>query len=147
MPIPIEDFLTVSEEQDVIEAIRIAEENTSGEIRVHIENSANGDLNHRALEVFATLKMHNTRLRNGVLIYVAVKDRAFAIYGDQGINNVVPDDFWDSTKSIIESDFKNGAFSKGLVAGIKNAGQQLKAHFPVDDENPDELSNEISSII
>lgn len=144
---PIEDFLTASEEQDVIEAIRIAEEHTSGEIRVHIENTANGDLNRRALDVFAALKMHNTRLRNGVLIYVAVKDRAFVIYGDQGINNVVPNDFWDSTKVIIESHFKEGAFSQGLVAGIESAGQQLKAHFPAEDENPDELSNKISSNI
>ena len=83
----IEAFLTASEERDIVEAIRLAELNTSGEIKVHIEKTANGDATNRALEVFHTLKMDNTKLQNAVLIYVAIEDKNFVIYGDIGINN------------------------------------------------------------
>jgi uncharacterized membrane protein len=126
----IEDFLSASEEQDIVEAIRIAELNTSGEIRVHIEKTSDGDATERALEVFYALKMENTKEQNGVLIYVAVEDRNFVIYGDKGINDVVTDDFWDSTKDVIQSHFKNGHFKQGLIDRILMSGEQLKTHFP-----------------
>lgn len=140
----VEDFLTKEEEQEIIEAIRIAEKNTSGEIRVHIEASSEKKHYERALEVFHLLKMYNTKDENGVLIYVAVKDHKFVIYGDKGINNVVDNDFWNSTKDTMQNHFKSGNFKQGLVEGILKAGEELKAHFPwqIDDEN--ELSNEIS---
>lgn len=143
MPL-VEEFLTKDEEQEIIEAIRIAEKNTSGEIRVHIEATTDKDHFKRALEVFHLLKMFNTKDENGVLIYVAVEDHKFVIYGDKGINNVVDKDFWDSTKNIMQNHFKNTDFKQGLVDGILKAGEELKAHFPwsIDDEN--ELSNEIS---
>ncbi|AXT19136.1 TPM domain-containing protein [Flavobacteriaceae bacterium AU392] len=144
MPTTVEDFLTASEEQEVIEAIRLAEKNTSGEIRVHIEKTSNNTLNKRALEVFSILKMHNTKLRNGVLIYVAVEEKAFVIYGDKGINDVVSSDFWNTTKKSIEDHFKNKNFKQGLVTGIETAGIQLKKYFPVTGINEDELPNEIS---
>ncbi|WGD33667.1 TPM domain-containing protein [Olleya sp. YS] len=144
IPEDVESFLTAIEEQEIVEAIRVAEDHTSGEIRIHIENTCNANVEARALEVFSVLKMHNTRDRNGVLIYVAVNDHKFGIYGDEGINKVVPKNFWDDTKSIIEAHFKNGAFKQGLVDGVLHAGQQLKAHFPVDDFNTNELSNTIS---
>ena len=140
----VEDFLTASEEQEVIEAIRIAELNTSGEIRVHIEKTSNGDATNRALEVFHTLKMDNTKLQNAVLIYVAVKDKTFVIYGDKGINDVVSSDFWDSTKDIIQMHFKAGNFKKGLVEGILKSGEQLKKYFPYSELDTNELYNEIS---
>lgn len=140
----VEAFLTKEEEQEIIAAIRVAEKNTSGEIRVHIEATTDKDHYKRALEVFHLLKMNNTKDENAVLIYVAVKDKKFVIYGDKGINKVVPTDFWNSTKDIIQNHFKNGQFKQGIVDGILKAGQELKAHFPwqIDDEN--ELSNEIS---
>ncbi|TWO34473.1 TPM domain-containing protein [Seonamhaeicola sediminis] len=140
----IEDFLTSEEEQDIVEAIRKAELNTSGEIRVHIEKTSNGDATNRALEVFYMLKMENTKAQNGVLIYVAVEDRNFVIYGDKGINDVVAKDFWDSTKNIIQSHFKLGKFKQGLVEGILMSGEQLKKHFPYTDFDTNELSNDIS---
>ncbi|WNH09166.1 TPM domain-containing protein [Thalassobellus suaedae] len=140
----IEDFLTQSEEQEVIEAIRIAELNTSGEIRVHLEKTSNGDATNRALELFYTLKMDNTKLQNGVLIYVAIEEKTFVIYGDKGINDVVSNDFWDSTKDVMQSYFKQGNFKQGLVEGIIKSGEQLKNHFPWQDGDIDELSNEIS---
>ena len=140
----IEDFLTLGEEQEIVEAIRQAELNTSGEIRVHLEKTAKGDATNRALEVFHLLKMDNTKLQNGVLIYVAVEDKTFVIYGDEGINNVVPKDFWDSTKDVIQAHFKKGRFKEGLIEGILKSGEQLKAHFPYLDSDTNELSNEIS---
>jgi uncharacterized membrane protein len=140
----VEDFLTHQEEQEIIEAIRIAEKNTSGEIRVHIENHNNGNSESRALEVFHYLKMDNTKLQNAVLIYVAVKDKCFAIYGDKGINDVVSNDFWDATKNTIAHQFKLGNFKQGLIDGILNAGKQLKTHFPWHHYDEDELPNEIS---
>ncbi|WP_034041253.1 TPM domain-containing protein [Wocania ichthyoenteri] len=140
----IEAFLTASEERDIVEAIRLAELNTSGEIKVHIEKTANGDATNRALEVFHTLKMDNTKLQNAVLIYVAIKDKNFVIYGDIGINNVVPNSFWDSTKDIIQSYFKSGNFKQGLVEGIQKSGEQLKTYFPYSNLDTNELSNDIS---
>ena len=125
----LEDFLSDKEEQEIIEAIREAEQYTSGEIRVHLERNSKGDIFDRALEVFHLLKMDNTKLQNGVLIYVAIDDRNFVIYGDKGINDSVPTDFWDSTKDIMVSYFKKGNYTKGLVEGVLMAGKQLEKHF------------------
>ena len=140
----VEDFLTQSEEKEVIEAIRIAELNTSGEIRVHIEKTSKGDATNRALEVFNVLKMDNTKLQNAVLIYVAVEEKTFVIYGDKGINDVVSKNFWDSTKDIMQSHFKTGDFKQGLVDGIIKSGEQLKKYFPYNATDANELTNEIS---
>lgn len=140
----VEAFLKASEEQDIVEAIRLAELNTSGEIRVHIEKTSKGKAESRALEVFHTLKMDNTKLQNAVLIYVAIEDKTFVIYGDKGINNVVADDFWESTKDVIQSHFKSGNFKQGLVDGILKSGEQLKQYFPYTDSDENELTNEIS---
>ncbi|MFZ4671388.1 MAG: TPM domain-containing protein [Flavobacterium sp.] len=140
----IEDFLTKEEEQEIVTAIGIAEKNTSGEIRVHIENQTSMVPLERAVEVFHHLQMEQTQERNGVIIYVAVKSKQFAIYGDKGINEKVPTNFWDSTKDTIISHFKNGNFKQGLIDGILKAGEQLKTHFPYQDNDSNELSNEIS---
>ncbi len=141
----VEAFLTTIEEQEVVAAIREAEKNTSGEIRVHIENTSNGDVDARALEVFSMLKMYNTRLQNGVLIYISVEEKAFAIYGDKGINTIVSSTFWDDTIALMKSHFKQGDFKQGLVDGILKAGQELQTHFPWDATNDiDELPNTIS---
>ncbi|WP_353779330.1 TPM domain-containing protein [Winogradskyella sp. 3972H.M.0a.05] len=141
----IEDFLTASQEQQIIDTIRNAERQTSGEIRVHLEhNTHDKTIEERTLEVFQILKMHNTEQHNAVLIYVAVEDKQFAIYGDKGINEVVSDDFWDSTKSLMTSHFKKDDYANGLIAAIQEAGKQLKAFFPWRFGDRDELSNEIS---
>ncbi|WP_431136983.1 TPM domain-containing protein [Psychroserpens mesophilus] len=140
----IEDFLSANEEQDIVKAIRIAEQNTSGEIRIHIEKSTKIDAFDRAMEVFHYLKMDNTKQQNGVLIYVAVEDKTFVIYGDKGINDVVPKGFWDSTKDVIQSHFKHGNFKQGLIEGVLKAGEQLKQHFPWIHGDINELPNDIS---
>ncbi|MGB1042293.1 MAG: TPM domain-containing protein [Tenacibaculum sp.] len=140
----VEDFLSKEEEQEIVLAIRQAERNTSGEIRVHIEASSNKDAYERALEVFALLKMYNTKQQNAVLIYIAVEDHQFIIYGDKGINEVVPNDFWEKTKDVMQQQFKQGAFKQGIINGVLSAGEELKAHFPWQINDEDELSNEIS---
>jgi len=140
----VEAFLTAQEEQEIVAAILEAEKSTSGEIRVHIE--AHTRLKHldRAKEVFHYLKMDNTKEENGVLIYVAVNDQKFTIYGDKGIDNVVPENFWNATKDIIEEHFLKGNFKQGLVEGIAMAGKELEAHFPWRHGNTNELSDEVS---
>ena len=140
----VENFLTTNEEQEIVNAIVEAEKNTSGEIRVHIEPMSNKPHFERAQEVFHYLKMDNTKEENGVLIYIAVHDRKFVIYGDKGINQVVPDNFWDNTKTILENHFKKGNFKQGIIEGILMAGKELEAHFPWQHNNTNELSNEVS---
>jgi uncharacterized membrane protein len=140
----IEDFLSEQEEKEVVEAIQQAERTTSGEIRVHIEKTCNGDIWARAMEVFHLLKMDNTKEDNGVLIYVAIEDRNFVIYGDKGINEVVPPDFWESTKDAIVAQFKKGDYKQGLINGILKAGEQLQEHFPWSEGNENQLSDKIS---
>jgi len=140
------DFsLKTEDENEIVEAIRTAEKSTSGEIRVHLEKtSGSQDIFERAMEVFHQLKMDNTKEENGVLIYVATEDRNFVIYGDKGINDKVEDDFWESTKDIILNHFKKGDFKQGLVDGILMAGEQLKRHFPWQEDDENELSDQIS---
>ena len=140
----LEDFLSNNDEREIVEAIRIAEGKTSGEIRVHIESSVNGNIEQHVLEVFHQLKMDNTKQQNGVLIYIAVNDKSFAIYGDKGINQVVESDFWDCTKNTMQKHFKNSEFKKGIVEGVLNAGKQLQKYFPWEYLDTNELSNKIS---
>lgn len=139
-----EDFLNAAEEQDIINAIQHAEKNTSGEIRVHIEKHSEKPPLERAQEVFFQLGMDATQTRNGVLFYVGVEDHTFAIIGDEGIDKVVEDDFWDCTKDIIITHFKEKRFKQGLVEGILRAGERLKKYFPYNDEDKNELPDTIS---
>ena len=140
----VEAFLTKAEEQEIVEAIGVAEKNTSGEIRVHIEKETSIAAIDRAMEVFRSLNMENTQQRNGVIIYVAVKSKQFAVYGDHGIHDIVGDDFWNSTKDVMQNHFQNANFKQGLIDGILKAGEQLQRHFPHQDDDKNELSNEIS---
>jgi len=126
------------------EAIARAELNTSGEIRLHVENHCKGDVLDCAAAWFDKLKMQKTEKRNGVLFYIAVKDHQFAILGDAGINAVTPDDFWDNIKEEMVQYFKENRFADGLVKGITMAGEQLKKHFPYQSDDINELSDEIS---
>ena len=140
----VEDFLTKEDEQAIVDAICIAEKKTSGEIRVHLEKTTSKDPYDRALEVFHELKMHETQLKNGVLIYLAVADKKFVICGDQGINEAVSKDFWESTKEAMAAQFHTGNFKQGLIDGILKAGHELSTHFPWEESDTNELSNEIS---
>ena len=128
----------------IVEAIQEAEHNTSGEIRVHIENSCKGDALDQAAYIFKKLKMTKTELRNGVLFYLAVDNRKFAILGDVGINSKVPENFWDKIKNTVIEQFTKGELALGLSTGIKMAGEQLKQQFPYQKDDINELSDEIS---
>ena len=133
------------QKEQIVSAIQVAEKQTSGEIQVHIESACKGDVLDRAAQVFKLLKMYQTKERNGVLVYLAVVDHKFAILGDAGINAKVPSDFWESTKDLMASHFRQGKFTEGLIEGIHHAGYQLKTHFPYDHrDDQNELSNEVS---
>lgn len=137
-------ILNDEEDRRVVDAIRQAELNTSGEIKVHIENHCRGDVEERSLVVFNRLKLNETQLRNGVLIYLAVKDRKFAILGDEGINKVVENNFWNDAKDLMLSHFKEGRFAEGLEQGIQRCGEKLKAYFPYQSDDINEIPDDIS---
>ena len=136
-------ILNNKEDSQVVEAIKRAELNTSGEIKVHIENHCRGDVEERSLFVFNHLKMNETKQRNGVLIYLAVKDHKFAILGDEGINNAVEADFWNDIRDLMAA-FKEGHFAEGLEQGIQRCGEKLKTYFPYQSDDVNEIPNEIS---
>lgn len=138
------DFLGDKDKADILVAIADAESQTSGEIRLHVESRCKGEVLDRAASVFETLAMHKTELRNGVLFYLATEDRQFAILGDGGINAVVPEGFWDGVKNTVIAGLAEGKAGEGLAAGIRLAGEQLAAHFPVADDDVNELSDDIS---
>jgi len=138
------NFFSKEQRADIREAIMQAELDTSGEIRLHVENRCKGDVLDCAAGWFEKLKMHRTEKRNGVLFYLAVKDRKFAILGDAGINAVTPDDFWDSIREQMLGYFSEEQFTEGLVKGIRLAGEKLKEHFPYQSDDINELPNEIS---
>ncbi len=138
------NFFTKEQQENIRVAIMNAELDTSGEIRVHIENTCKGDSLDRALEVFTKLGMEKTAGRNGVLIYLAVKNRKFAIIGDEAIHAVVTEVFWDSVKNKMMNRFRENHFTQGLVEAITETGLQLKKYFPYKTDDVNELSDEIS---
>jgi uncharacterized membrane protein len=141
----IEDFLSPDEEAEIVDAIADAENHTSGEIRVHLEKKCKGDALNRAIKLFAKLKMHETNLKNGILIYVAVEDHKLAIFGDAGIHSIVGQAFWDEDIALMISHFKQGEYKKGIIEVVRRIGDKLHKHFPADaTDNPDELDNSIS---
>jgi len=137
-------FFTKKAQSLIKDAIEEAEMNTSGEIRVHIDNICREDVLDRAAWWFEKLEMHRTAQRNGVLFYMAVSDRKFAILGDTGINAKTGENFWDQIKDEMEKHFMKNEFTEGLRKGILMAGEQLKKHFPYQSDDVNELSDEIS---
>jgi uncharacterized membrane protein len=137
-------FFSKEQQAKIIASVKEAELATSGEIRVHIETSCNEDVLDRAAWVFKKLGMHKTAEHNGVLFYLAVSDRKFAIIGDAGINAKVPKGFWDETSALLQKNFREGKFTEGLSEGIILSGKQLKSHFPYKKDDVNELSDEIS---
>lgn len=138
-------LLRKKDENLIVEAIRCAELATSGEVRVHIESRCEEDNPlDRAAWIFQELGMEKTALRNGVLVYVALKSRQFCIIGDAGINSVVPADFWDSAKDLMLKEFSQGHIAQGIASGINRVGVLLKEKFPYQDDDVNELPDAIS---
>lgn len=128
----------------VVSAVRSAEKDTSGEIRIHIDKTCHGDVMERAKKVFGKLGMHKTAQRNGVLIYMAIESKVFAILGDKGINDVVPENFWQDVSDMMASEFRQGHFTEGLTAASLAVGKKLKEFFPYQSDDVNELPDDIS---
>ena len=137
------DHFTPEERERIKQAVHHAEALTSGEIRIYIEDKCKADVLDRAAFVFAEMLMHKTEQRNGVLIYLALHDKKFAIIGDAGIHAKVGDDFWNNIKHQMTEHFKEMRFTEGLVYGIMEAGKALQQHFPPADNDNNELSDDI----
>jgi uncharacterized membrane protein len=139
------EFFSHNEQERIINAIRLAEQQTSGEIRVYTESRCRFvDPLDRAAEVFWGLKMDLTKDRNGVLVYIAMKDRQFAILADQGIHEKVGQVFWNEEVSVMKKHFSNALPADAIEAVITDVGQALRTHFPYDrttdkNELPDDL--------
>ena len=138
------DFLALLDQQRVIEAIGTAEKQTSGEIRVHIQPKAHGEIRNVAERTFERLGMTKTALRNGVLLFIACEEQRFTILGDQGINEKVPAGFWDEIAAKLTIRFKAGEFTDGIVDAVHSAGDELFHFFPCVEGDVDELTNEIN---
>lgn len=138
-------LFTDEEKKTIVKTIAEAEAMTSGEIRLHVEARCKTDNPlDRAVEVFYQLKMNETVHKNGVLIYLAYKDHKLAIIGDSGINHVVPANFWEGTKEVMREHFSRKEFFQGVMFAIKETGFHLKHYFPLQANDKNELSNEIS---
>lgn len=137
-------FFSKEQQDKIVDAIKEAELNTSGEIRVHLEPNCSTDAVERAKQVFEELKMDQTDQKNGVLFYLAYTDKKFAILGDKGIHEIVTDAFWNEEKELMKTHFAQKQFTEGLCLAIGKAGQKLKEYFPYQTNDTNELSNEIS---
>jgi len=134
---------TEQEQEQISQAISDAEKGTSGEIRIAVDKHCNGDAYEKAISYFSKLGMDKTSRHNGVLIYLAYEDHKFAIVGDAGINKVVPENFWETTKVAMKAHFASGNLAQGIVAGVVLAGEKLATFFPSQNDDINELPNEI----
>ncbi len=137
-------FFTREEEKNIVQAIKKAEFHTSGEVRIHFSSKLVKDVYSDATEVFTKLGMQNTERRNGVLIYIVPSEKQFAIIGDEGFHQFAGDDFWQSVKDKMQNLFREGNFVEGLILGLEEVGTVLKAHFPREDNDTNELTDNIS---
>ena len=140
----VENFLSSEEEKQIVDAIKKAEKQTSGEIRVHIDKSTEIDQLERAQEVFYLLNMDKTQDKNGVLFHISVDNKGFSIIGDEGIDKKVPLNFWNEIKDDMISYFKEKKYAEGLINGIHKAGESLQNYFPYQKDDVNELPDEIS---
>ncbi|MES2830276.1 MAG: TPM domain-containing protein [Bacteroidota bacterium] len=136
-------IFTEEQQEQIAAAIAEAEKATSGEIRIAIDKHCEGDAFERATSYFAELGMDKTSRHNGVLIYLAHADHKFAIIGDRGIDRVVPDDFWETTKVAMQAHFASGNLAQGIIAGVMLAGEKLATFFPFENGDINELPNEV----
>jgi uncharacterized membrane protein len=136
-------FFTKTEEKHILSAIKEAELASSGEVRVFVESHCKGNIEARTIDIFKQLKMHKTRERNAVLIYVAIKDRRFTIFGDEGIHQKMGFQFWNAEAATLKSFFVENKIIDGLSATIISIGQILKEHFPYSTDDKNELPDTI----
>ena len=140
----LDSFLNEKEVKDLAAIISEAELLTSGEIRLHLEEKCNIDTQARALEVFYSLNMGNTKLKNAVLIYISYGDQKFAICGDEGIHKNVSNRFWKSLRNSLRRSFEKKDFFKGISITIMECGRQLRTYFPYQHDDINELDNHVT---
>ena len=140
----LDSFLNEKEVKDLAAIISEAELLTSGEIRLHLEEKCNIDTQARALEVFYSLNMGNTKLKNAVLIYISYGDQKFAICGDEGIHENVSNRFWKSLRNSLRRSFEKKYFFKGISITIMECGRQLRTYFPYQHDDINELDNHVT---
>ena len=141
------DFLLPEEQQQILAAIRTAEAACSAEIRLCIEKSLpllNGDPYKRARTLFAQLGMHKTQAHNGVLFYLATRNRKFAVLGDEDLHRRVGDGFWQAVIRSMEAEFGQDRFAEGLCTGITQVGTRLAEYYPHQAGDTNELDDRIS---
>ncbi len=138
-----EDSFTLEQRDRILASIKEAEQHTSGQIRLFVENKCSEDALDRAAFIFKNLKMHETKHRNGVLVYIALASHKFAIIGDAGIHSKAHKDFWHDIKAEMQAHFVKGDFVAGLTTGIHNVGEALKKHFPHKKDDTNELPDDI----
>ncbi|HYK05767.1 MAG TPA: TPM domain-containing protein [Thermoanaerobaculia bacterium] len=138
------DFIAQLDQERIVEAIATAEAMTSGEIRVHIQPKAHGDIRTVAERTFERLGMTKTDLRNGVLLFIACEEQRFTILGDRGIDEKVPAGFWDEIAAKLTIQFKAGELTDGIVDAIHSAGDELRHYFPRSESDVNELTNDIN---
>jgi uncharacterized membrane protein len=137
-------FFTEEEQQLITGAIRKAERSTSGEVRVYVESRCSYmDALDRAVELFAEMGMNATAERNGVLVYVAVKDHQIAVFGDEGIHQKVGQQFWNREVYKMINDFNRDNYAEGIAGCVEDIGEALQKHFPYTDQDKNELSDDI----
>ena len=137
-------FFSPGEQQLIVAAIQKAERSTSGEVRVFVESRCSYmDALDRAVEVFAQMRMQNTAERNGVLVYVAIKDQQLAVFGDEGIHRKVGDEYWNTEVIKMLRDFNRDDYAKGIAGCVEDIGEALQQFFPYTDGDKNELSDEI----
>lgn len=144
-PSPLDRLIIPSDQERVVAAIRNAEATTSGQIRVHLEENCPQDPRARAEALFVHLGLGNTHEHNGVLIYVAVADRKYAILGDAGIHGATEPSFWQTAARRMTESFAQGKLAEGLIAAIAAVGTELAARFPPRPVPVNELPDEIST--
>ncbi len=137
-------FFSKLDSDRIVEAIAAAEKKSSGEIRVHVTRRKPDNLEERARRRFELLGMTKTAHRNGVLIYIAPQMRQFRVLGDAGIHEKCGDDFWKSVASEMESHFRRGAFTEGILHGLAKIGDLLAEHFPRESGDVNELPDEVT---
>jgi uncharacterized membrane protein len=139
------DFFTESETKLIVDAIHAAEQRTSGEVRVYVESRCRYmDPLDRAAEIFFSLEMDNTGNRNAVLLYIAMKDRQLAIFGDEGIHKKVGSEYLANEVNLMIKKFNTENYGEGISQCVKDIGESLYLHFPYDyktdkNELPDEI--------
>jgi len=139
------DFFSPQDKEQIVAAIKKAEHRTSGEIRVYIESEFTAtDTLTRAIEVFEDLEMYKTKERNGVLVYVAIKARKLAIYGDQGIYEREGKEYWEEQVAKMIYFFNKNDYAEGIATVVEEVGEALHKHFPYDKQNDiNELPDDI----